>query len=389
MIDTLTLIASSKALDEKLLTCKQPKLFLVDIHNFKAINLKHGDEGGDFVLRALADELLVFAQAQRMEAFRVKDDQFALLMDIPFELAKMEQIIFALSDAFSNKTYHYNDSTITFETHIGISFDHFHPLAKAYKALLVAKAQNQPFATYSEFANTLMEASEEEKIQTITRAIETGKIVLLFQAIVDHAKAPCYHEALLRLESNQELQSPKLFLKIAREKNLYDFLLRSITHHITTLLKQHPQMKVGINLSLEDILNTERLTFLRQALTGYRIVFEIQSDTPMLDPKILAIIETLKKDGFGVALDNVSEVSLIEALKEGSVDYVKIHGDIIRNLLLNKDAQEQCKTLLKHCHNKKLKTVATYINAQSTLEAVQALPFDLFQGYSFEQPHLL
>ena len=389
MIDALTLIASSKALDEKLLTCKQPKLFLVDIQNFKAINLAHGDEGGDFVLRALADELLVFAQANMMETFRVKDDQFALLMDIPFELAKMEQIIFALSDAFGHKTYHYNGVAISFETHIGISFDHFHPLAKTYKALLVAKAQNQPFATYSEFANTLMEASEEEAIQTITRAIETGKIVLLFQAIVNHEKTPCYYEALLRLECDQELQSPKLFLEIAREKNLYDLLLRSITNQITTLLKQHPQMRIGINFSLEDILNTERITFLKQALAGYPVIFEIQADTPMLDPKILAIIETLKKDGFGVALDNVSETSLVETLKEGSVDYVKMHGDIIRNLLLNATAKEQCNTLLNHCHNKKLKTVATYINAQSTLEAVQALPFDLFQGYSFEQPHLL
>lgn len=64
-------------------------------------------------------------------------------------------------------------------------------------ALLVAKAQNQPFATYSEFANTLMEASEEEAIQTITRAIETGKIVLLFQAIVNHKKTPCYYEVYI------------------------------------------------------------------------------------------------------------------------------------------------------------------------------------------------
>lgn len=389
MIDALTLIASSKALDEKLLTCKQPKLFLVDIKNFKAINLAHGDEGGDFVLRALADELLLFAQANMMEAFRVKDDQFALLMDIPFELAKMEKIIFALSDAFGSKTYHYHDVAITFETHIGISFDHFHPLAKAYKALLVAKTQDQPFATYSEFANTLMEASEEEAAQTITQAIETGKIVVLFQAIVDQTKTPCYYEALLRLECDQELQSPKLFLDIAREKNLYDLLLRLMTEQITALLQKNPHLKIGINFSLEDILNIERLSFLRKTLAGYPIIFEIQADTPMLDKKVVAIIETLKKDGFSVALDNVSGISILEPLDEESIDYVKMHGEIMRNLLLEAEAREQCKTLLHLCQNKKFKTVATQINAQSTLEAVQVLPFDLFQGYRFEQPHRL
>ena len=95
------------------------------------------------------------------------------------------------------------------------------------------------------------------------------------------------------------------------------------------------------------------------------------------------------KDGFSVALDNVSGISILEPLNEESIDYVKMHGEIMRNLLLEAEAREQCKTLLHLCQSKKFKTVATQINAQSTLEAVQVLPFDLFQGYRFEQPHRL
>ena len=220
MIDSLNAVASSHALEVRLSQCKQPKLFLVDIRHFKQINLDHGDEGGDFVLTHMARALSTFANDHQKELFRVKDDQFLLLIDIPFELSKMEKIIMDLCDTFEKQTLSYQDKMLCIQTHIGISFDHFYGLEKAYKALFVAKAQHQPFATYSEFANTLMEASEEEAAQTITQAIETGKIVVLFQAIVEQTKTPCYYEALLRLECDQELQSPKLFLDIAREKKI-------------------------------------------------------------------------------------------------------------------------------------------------------------------------
>ncbi len=96
MIDALTKISSFGAFETKLLTCKSPKLFLVDIKQFQRINLEHGDEGGNFVLCAFSMTLQSFAKANEMEVFRIQDDKFALLMDTPFELSKMERIIFAL-----------------------------------------------------------------------------------------------------------------------------------------------------------------------------------------------------------------------------------------------------------------------------------------------------
>ena len=54
MIDALTKVSSHSAFEDKLLTCKSPKLFLVDIKQFKNINLAFGDEGGNFVLCAFS-----------------------------------------------------------------------------------------------------------------------------------------------------------------------------------------------------------------------------------------------------------------------------------------------------------------------------------------------
>lgn len=388
MIDALTKVASLNALEKKLLTCKHPKLFLIDIKTFKYINLEHGDEGGNFVLCALAQSLLTFALNNEMSLFRAKNDQFILLLDSPFELAKMEKIIFALCDLLKEQRYTYQSNPILLSFHMGVSFDHTKALEKAYKALLVAKAENQLFVTYSEFANTLMEESEEKIEKMVKEAIENEHIVLHFQAVVDRIRHVAYYESLIRLESHQGLQSPKLFLKIAREKNFYDLLLENITKKITELINHQPSC-IALNLSSFDLFDAKRVAFLCEQLANEKVIFEIQCDDSEHISQIIAIAQRLKKMGARIALDNVSHVSLLEAFENESIDFVKVHGDIIRNLAIDASAMLTCKAILEVCRTKNIHCIATNINAPTTLEVAQRLPFDFFQGYIFEQPHAM
>ena len=387
MIDSLTSIASRQALDARLVQCKQPKLFVVDIHQFKTINLEHGDEGGDFILTQMAQALSSFAAQHEMELFRLKDDQFLLLTDIPFELSKMEKIIMDLCDDFEKRSFTYHDKALLIQMHIGISFDHFYGLEKAYKALFVAKAQRQPFATYSEFANTLMLQSEEEILKTIHKAITSDKIVLLSQAVVDAKNTPYYHEVLLRLEYDQNLQSPKLFLKLVREKNLYDLLLQGIIGQVKHFFAKNPHTKLGLNLTLEDIDNTSRCALLCEHLVNLPVLFEIQCDASSLEKTHLNIIAELRQKGFEIVLENVREISMIEVLEPHSIAYVKLHGDLIRSLPLAPDTHKTCDEIISLCHKKGINVIAAHINSKRVLEAAQKLSFDYFQGFYFEQPH--
>ena len=388
MIDPLTKVHSLNAFEEKLLAYKSPKLFLVDIKQFKTINLEHGDEGGNFVLCAFSMTLSRFAKANEMELFRIKDDKFALLMDTPFELTKMERIIFALCDTVQQMRYAYQNQNINVDVHIGISFDHFEPLEKAQKALLVAKAEAQPFVTYSEFANILMSENEEAMKVMIENAIENEQIVLHFQSIVDRDEQPLYYEALLRLAYHQTLQSPKLFFKIAKERNLYDPLFESIANTVDDLSVQK-SLTLALNLSSEDLINQSRVDFLKCALAEKNIVLEIQyeKNTPL---ELLCIaLNELKNEGLIIALDNVDNANLITSFPDGLIDIVKVRGDMIRNLSLDKSILLKCKTIVQLCKHKKIQTVATQLNSQSTLEVARSLDFDLYQGYIFEQPHTL
>ena len=386
MKDALTNIKSSKALDEYLLTCKHPKLFLIDIKNFKQINLIHSDEGGNFVLKAFSLSLLEFAQSHEMQLFRFRDDQFILIQDTPFELAIMEKNIFALLDALKEQCHTFQDKVISLSFHIGISFDHAKPIQKAQKALLVAKAENQPFVTYSEFANTLMEESDEKIAHMIDEAITEHQIVLHFQAIVDEARNVVYYESLVRLESYEGLQSPKLFLKIAREKNFFDTILKATGQSIQHFqsIKNKP---FALNLSSEDLLDSHKIAYLVETFAHQNIIFEIQCEKMEHLPIVLTSIEVFKRAGIAIALDNVDETSMLESFAAGSVDFVKIHGDVIRNLEIDEQAKEKALALLTEAKRLGAQCIATHINSPKSAEAAQALGFKLFQGYSFELPH--
>lgn len=388
MIDALTNTATVNAFEAKLLTCKSPKLFLVDIKQFKKINLAFGDEGGNFVLCAFAHALQTFAQTKEMELFRIQDDKFALLLDTPFELSKMESLIFALCDEMEHLSFTYQNQNIDVEVRIGISLDHFEPLAKAQKALLVAKAEDQPFVTYSEFANILMGENEEAIEVMMKNAIENKQIVLHFQAIVDQEGNPFYYEALLRLAYHQTVQSPKLFLKIAKERQLYDALFESIASEVARLCNK-TGLKLALNLSSEDLVSEKHVDFLIQSLGEKQCILEIQYDPRSSLEVVEPALQKLKKAGFKIALDNVRESAIIEQFETGLIDIVKVHGELIRNLATDAKAAFTCKAMVELCKSKKIQIVATQLNAKVVVEAARKLEYDLFQGYSFEQPHAL
>ncbi len=386
MIENHTPLPSFCLFEEKMLTCKSPKLFLIDIKQFKNIILTYGDEGESRVLSAFHDLLLTFATEHEMELFALFDDTFALLIDTPFELSKMEHLISALSREMEHILIPYEGKTLTLNVHIGISFDHFEGLQKAQKALLVAKAENQLFVTYSEFANVLMNENEEAIEAMIKTAIEEGQIVLHFQSIIDKNSTVLCYEALLRLAYHNTLQSPKLFLKIAKKRHFYDRLLESIAQKALTLAKQKG-IKIALNLSWEDLQDQERLAFIETTFSNQPIILEIEYKKEIPFEPFKEALQQLKHANITLSLDNVCDSSLLEFCDGGLIDIVKVHGSLIRNLCTDEHARFTCNTILELCKAKNIQTVATHLNSQTTLETVRTLGFDLFQGYIIDQPH--
>jgi len=378
VIDTLTNIPSQKALSETLKEFRHPKLILIDIKEFQALNLKHSDEAGDFVLCSFAKELESLASTHEMKAFRVEDDEFALIKDMPFDLNTMEKLIFLIADFIKSQSYTYNNNYINIDAHMGLCLDQNNLLIKAKKALKVAQNEDQPFVTYSEFVNRLLEESSEKVCTLLKKSVIMGTVTPFFQNVIDENQNNIYDETLIRIVTNDAIESPKLFLKIAKKRGFYTQTIQKLIDKVIDI-----EETKAINVSCEDLYDDELYSMYIDNLKNSNTIFEIQNDEFLEDERAIEKIKELKANGIQICLDNITSVAHI---KELNVDFVKIKGDIIRLLHIDQNAISTCKEIISTCKALNIKTIASHINSEGTFEETKKLGFDYFQGYFLGKP---
>ena len=378
MIDKLTNIPSQKALEKSLEQYNHPKLILIDLKEFKELNLKYSDETGDFVLCEFAKELEKFAQTHGMNAFRVEEDEFALIKDIPFDLTAMEKLIFSISDFIKAQNYIFNENSINIDAHIGLCLDQNNLMEKAKKALKVAQNEDQPFVTYSEFVNRLLEESSEKICNLLQKSVVMGTVTPFFQKIVDLDKKHVYQEVLIRIVTNESVESPKLFLNIAKKRGFYAQTIERLIENIVDI----KELK-AINISCEDLYDEKLSKLYIENFQNTNTIFELQNDEFLKDEKAQAKIEYLKTNGIKICLDNIDST---ENIKKFKPDFIKVKGDLIRLLHIDPNAISTCKDIISTCKDLNIKTIASHINSQATFNEVIKLEFNYFQGFFLDEP---
>jgi EAL domain-containing protein (putative c-di-GMP-specific phosphodiesterase class I) len=379
MLDTLTNIPSNKALNKTLKELSHPKLILIDLKEFQAINLMYSDETGDFILCKFAKELDKFAQSNEMEAFRVEEDEFALVKDMPFDLTSMEKLIYKITDFIKIQNYNFNGHSINIDAHIGLCLDQNNLLKKAKKALKVAQNEDQPFVTYSEFVNRLLEESSEKIYNLLQKSVTMGTITPFFQKVVDISEGEIYRETLIRIITNDSIESQKLFLNIAKKRGFYTQTIKKLIEKIITIKEQK-----AINVSCEDLYDEELFKLYLDNFKNSNTIFEIQNDEFLKDETAILKINELKNNSIKICLDNIENTNDIERLKP---DLVKVKGNLIRLLHIDQNALFTCKEIISTCKKHNIKAIASHINSQSSYKEAKSLNFDYFQGYFLEKPN--
>ena len=378
MIDTLTNIPSLEALNGTLKEFNHPKLILIDLKEFKELNLKYSDEAGDFVLCSFAKELKSFANINEMKAFRVEEDEFALLKDMPFDLTALEKLIFLVADFIKSQSYTYNNNVINIDAHIGLCLDQNNLLSKAKKALKVAQNEDMPFVTYSEFVNRLLEENNEKVCGLLQKSVVMGTITPFFQSIVNKKQEYIYNEILIRIVTNDTTESPKLFLEIAKKRGFYTQTIEKLIEKVIDI----KELK-AINISCEDLYDEKLFKLYIENFKNSETIFELQNDIFLKDDKIVSKIKELKENNIKICLDNIDSIEDIQRL---NTDFVKVKGNIIRLLHIDPNAIATCKEIISTCKKLNIKTIASHINSHETFNETKKLEFDYFQGFFLDEP---
>ena len=239
------------------------------------------------------------------------------------------------------------------------------------------------------------------KIEHIREAIRDDRIELFAQPVID-PDAPegrRSYEVLTRLiDPDGNLIQPPEFLTLAATAQMSIPLDRAVVRLAFAWLASNPDAlastwKCSINLSgttMSDGMIAEyiREQRARHAIPASRIVFEITESEAIRNPAAASrLVDDLKQQGFGIALDDFGTgLATFEYLKRFPLDYLKIDGSFIRNMITNPIDEEIVMSTIRVAARLKLRTIAEHVHNVEICERLRGLGVSHLQGDYFGKP---
>jgi EAL domain-containing protein (putative c-di-GMP-specific phosphodiesterase class I) len=237
-------------------------------------------------------------------------------------------------------------------------------------------------------------------VQRIHKALEENRFCLYAQpirgisALTKHDR---HAEILLRLhDENGKLIGPFAFIPAAERYGLMGLLDRWVINQTFATCATLPSELLdicAINLSGCSLGDASLVSFIeeRLALHGVepsRISFEITETHAITNLSAArTFIETLSALGFRFSLDDFGAgMSSFTYLKHLPVDYLKIDGSFVRNLLEDPVDRATVDVINRLGHLTGKRTVAEFAESPAIIEALIELGVDYVQGYAIAYP---
>jgi EAL domain-containing protein (putative c-di-GMP-specific phosphodiesterase class I) len=237
----------------------------------------------------------------------------------------------------------------------------------------------------------------------IRQALESDRFQLLRQPIrLAHAPEqtpiPQYEVLLRMVDETGEVIPPSAFIPAAERYDLMPSLDRWVVRHCFARLAQRPRSdttRYAINLSGTSWNNEQFLAFLKMQLETSTIApgsicFEITETATIADlEQASQFMHELKSFGCQFALDDFgSGMSSFGSLKTLPVDYIKIDGRFIRDVIDDPMTYAIVESINHVGHVMNLKTIAECVEDQPTIQQLQEIGVDYLQGYGVGRPEL-
>jgi EAL domain-containing protein (putative c-di-GMP-specific phosphodiesterase class I) len=242
-------------------------------------------------------------------------------------------------------------------------------------------------------------------VSRLTRALEEDRFTLYFQPIIPCANKPVHDkhlEILVRLiDDDGSVISPGSFLPAAEKYNLVSSIDRWVIENTMTWLAETNNtgtrpVTVAVNLSGQTINSPDMLKFIidkieETGVSAEHIIFEIAETVAISNiTAATGFMLTLRGCGCRFSLDDFgSGISSFTYLKKLPVDFLKIDGVFIRDILSDPIDHAMVKSINKLGHLLGKETIAKFVETDELANELQLMGINHVQGHACAKPRPL
>ena len=393
--DELTSSGNKVKLDSYLYSKKYLTAILVNMDNFDRINSLYGYDVGDEVLK-MAAEFLLELKSESAEFFRIVSDEFVYLFDKEVSKEDIEEFVMELVSRFQKHVIETNVAKFTLSCTIGIARGSSKDVLK--KAHIAMKETRQigkeKFAFFSN--NSELSQKREKNIQwknKLTKALREDSFIPYFQPIYNNKTSRIEkYEVLARIIDINRVVKPYYFLESAKLFSLLPNICEVMIEKAFEYFSGR-EYDICINITQQELKEAFFAAYVKEKAEKYsinteRVVFEI-AETANLGEELESFenLKELKRCGFKIAIDDFGTESLnCIRLHELEIDYIKIDGIIIKNLLKDDKNIDIVRSVVSLCHNLKAKSIAEFVYKKEIQKVIKELDIDYSQGYYIGRP---
>jgi diguanylate cyclase (GGDEF)-like protein/PAS domain S-box-containing protein len=386
-------------------------LCYMDLDQFKVVNDTCGHIAGDELLKQLT--VLLHRKIRKSDTLgRLGGDEFGILF-LDCKLDKARQIIRILCNTINEFRFVWGDKSFEIGVSVGVvainseSGGMTEVLSAADSACFVAKdlGRNRIHIYQPDDKLLSQRRGEMQWLPRIRHALENDRFQLYFQKFVpvNNPDSEYNIELLVRMiDEKGEIIPPMAFLPAAERYDLMPAIDRWVINNAFMNLKSyqrynaHPNFMWTINISGQSLGDEYFLDYiigkrLEHQVEASRICFEITETAAVSNlTDATHLITALKEEGFRFALDDFgSGLSSFNYLKHLPVDYLKIDGSFVKDLMDDPIDYAMVESINQIGHILKLKTIAEFVENTETLQILKELKVDYAQGYAIHKPQLL
>jgi diguanylate cyclase (GGDEF)-like protein/PAS domain S-box-containing protein len=381
----------------------QLAVLCLDLDGFNVVNEAFGRDGGDNLLRQVAERLKSCVREEDSVA-RVGDDEFTLLIMRPANVGDVTAVARKILETIAQPmTVDGNEFNIS--TSIGIAFypqdggDAESLLKNGDGALYQAKqAGRNSYKLCSPFL--ARKAAERLSLETaLHQALDRHEFVLHYQPQLDlRTQAVTGMEALIRWDrGGKNMMRPGDFISVAEDTRLIlpigEWAIEEACRQGAAWHAEGTEIRIAVNVSPRQFQQPNVVSMIRGAVdrSGFDPRFleiEITESTAMQDPDLTAeILLDLKALGMSIAIDDFGiGHSSLNYLKRFPIDALKIDQSFVQDITRGGSDGAIVSAVIAMGKALNIRVIAEGVETPEQLKFLKDHGCYEFQGYLFSRP---